>query len=937
MTDSRQSCLSETVGSDHIVRWNTAREISQTHPERPSDRPEIASAKMDDLGALGDIGRKWSWVPLDDSLQQPDHGQDMHHLVGRKDNHAAGDTTSDSVASSTVGRRLSKTRRLIEAKKEARRQRRNLKESGDYLGVQGANPETGQLDTITPTESDRSSTSQETLQKLNILRSTLRSSRHSYKTPGAQGEKAAKQDAPEGRKYKPRNLEGNTQKIKDAGKAVRWRRHTKQWSSAQEPDLSPIVQSRVSSIASPGKSRLDVRAADISPDVASADPWLGHIDTNHGADYKNTRLIDLASPARRTPLEAKERLVLAIDDTLAGNSSSGGTVVRTPHGQSLADLTPSAFELFANGISFNDSDCFEDKEPKAAPCLPAGIPCGCPETTAADEAALSSSRRPPQLQVGTPGKTTRRFESKPVAPTKESFLDRRVPPQTDVSDLLLRDQGLGETTAIMPVSQESLLLVPKRSLTLLRKKLNLGSLSPRTSSKLISLEPSEQQQDPDVTAWAAATRPSLQKLIHHSFGTFRLKMMEKKSRPLSSEDGMPILAPNPTSNLEHGQKLGGTKCVEVRKTAGVAGEGSHQTNARAMAVLPEAQPLTGRKGKNKQNTVRLLETQSSGSHDTDWCTAAMKKIADKSREVMDEFASTHTTTTTGCDHQTFSPAPEEGPLPEHRPTSRRQLSRLIYNLPPLSPTGHELRNIVQSPSQNTSQSSTVMGQREAVGTTSIKRSTSTKRRKDIVAAQLSAQPGREAQQIKAQCSISPKSTCIPQDGRSSEGSADTALTPTKEGREPSSRSDPQTSRDLTPRGAEDVARKQLMRAPRSRERTEHAGWMEGMSMPGAYPTHLDAEDDIDDPFESTTTSERATGPAAREGEGDRWASTKPTLRTAYHHLKALLALYWKIVWPVFQYRSEFWERNERREATTMDALALVLAMPTAVMGSVLLV
>lgn len=44
----------------------------------------------------------------------------------------------------------------IEQHKERRKQRRLLRESGDYLGVQGVNPQTGELDVVTPTPSNSS-------------------------------------------------------------------------------------------------------------------------------------------------------------------------------------------------------------------------------------------------------------------------------------------------------------------------------------------------------------------------------------------------------------------------------------------------------------------------------------------------------------------------------------------------------------------------------------------------------------------------------------------------------------------------------------------------------------------------------------------------------------------------------------------------------------
>ena len=46
-----------------------------------------------------------------------------------------------------------RTHELLLAKEEARRRRRNLKQSGDFLGVTGVNPFTGEMDVITPTSS----------------------------------------------------------------------------------------------------------------------------------------------------------------------------------------------------------------------------------------------------------------------------------------------------------------------------------------------------------------------------------------------------------------------------------------------------------------------------------------------------------------------------------------------------------------------------------------------------------------------------------------------------------------------------------------------------------------------------------------------------------------------------------------------------------------
>jgi hypothetical protein len=82
-----------------------------------------------------------------------------------------------------------------------RMHRRQLKESGDWLGVQGANPDTGEFDNLTPTTSSGSEAT------------ALRREATVIKRP----------------------------------RRVVWRRGDNQWSSVAEPDLSPIAQSQNSS------------------------------------------------------------------------------------------------------------------------------------------------------------------------------------------------------------------------------------------------------------------------------------------------------------------------------------------------------------------------------------------------------------------------------------------------------------------------------------------------------------------------------------------------------------------------------------------------------------------------------------------------------------------------------------------------------------------
>ncbi|PHH82230.1 hypothetical protein CDD82_6649 [Ophiocordyceps australis] len=220
LTDSHQSRRSQALGSDHIVGWNMPQDMPQT----------VSPVKQQ-------ADRKWSWVAT------------PKHQVNEQE--AMGQAAREPPLKTTIERRLAQTRQLIEARKEARQQRRNLKESGDYLGVQGINPETGQLDVMTPTDSSperrSSSTSHERRQKLQVLRKALRDARHTYKQAKQHGEHVANKIELESETHKLRRLDQGKQRRNQASQRVRWRRQTKQWSSAQEPGLSPIVQSRVAS------------------------------------------------------------------------------------------------------------------------------------------------------------------------------------------------------------------------------------------------------------------------------------------------------------------------------------------------------------------------------------------------------------------------------------------------------------------------------------------------------------------------------------------------------------------------------------------------------------------------------------------------------------------------------------------------------------------
>lgn len=142
---------------------------------------------------------------------------------------------------------MSKTQQMYRAKKARREQRRSLLESGDFLGVQGANPRTGYWDTSTATSSsDPSQLSYETRKKLEQQAKVVEEQKTIY-------EKAQS-------KYKTGLERANTLKAKRESEKIeqkrlqtrlkqrrrgRWNRGDNGWSSVAEPELSPIGQSLV--------------------------------------------------------------------------------------------------------------------------------------------------------------------------------------------------------------------------------------------------------------------------------------------------------------------------------------------------------------------------------------------------------------------------------------------------------------------------------------------------------------------------------------------------------------------------------------------------------------------------------------------------------------------------------------------------------------------
>ena len=121
---------------------------------------------------------------------------------------------------------------------EVRRQRKTLKESGDYLGVQGINPRTGQLDVLTPSGSseDRSDPSSRTREKFRSVseRMYLAKTRHEREMDYLFEEIRGFLSHKEQERISKASLK--KERVKEEQKSVQWRKSARQWSSIQEPN-----------------------------------------------------------------------------------------------------------------------------------------------------------------------------------------------------------------------------------------------------------------------------------------------------------------------------------------------------------------------------------------------------------------------------------------------------------------------------------------------------------------------------------------------------------------------------------------------------------------------------------------------------------------------------------------------------------------------------
>ncbi|KAI0905278.1 hypothetical protein F4823DRAFT_146164 [Ustulina deusta] len=135
-------------------------------------------------------------------------------------------------------------RDVLKTKEDTRKHRRSLKESGDWLGVQGADPYSGAFVVLTPTSTVSSETTPlSTKNRLAELSQRQRTAQLVYKQAKLEEETEKEKALLQKRRSKLEKLEQAKEELRSQQEFPTWSQHRRRWSSAAEPDLSPIPQS----------------------------------------------------------------------------------------------------------------------------------------------------------------------------------------------------------------------------------------------------------------------------------------------------------------------------------------------------------------------------------------------------------------------------------------------------------------------------------------------------------------------------------------------------------------------------------------------------------------------------------------------------------------------------------------------------------------------
>ncbi|KAG6289391.1 hypothetical protein E4U46_002564 [Claviceps purpurea] len=791
----------------------------------------------------------------------------------------------------------------LQAKQEARRFRRNLKESGDYLGVQGFNPETSKLDVVTPTDSERSSLSQETQQKLLVLKNALKDARHNYKSAKERSEQEAKYILLKKEKERVRRLGKKKEQAQEITQTITWKRHARQWSSAQEPNLSPIAQSILDTSQTSGTQS---RAGDMPVTRTKSNSSL--IDFNYSAKQ---------SEIHHIPQQG--------DRGLTKSPDSVATVLRTPQRRSLAafaEMGPSAWELFKNGISFDTSEdtdhLKDDKRTKVDVQEPSK------KAQRMDKMVQVDSKTTPEHTVAQA--TVQSFlgtGSKIMDPGGKKVQDGALlkkTTRTKRKDMFQEDtQGKCEKSTT-PLRHRSLhygIAVNYGAMNLLKRK-RLPSAINKQGTRIRDFLP------PQSAECRRKIVPNLARWGHWAGkGTIRFTQNVKMNSPRILNQKI-----SPGQQKKH-------SALDLELNTGLPNSGgNHVDPSLAQHVAPSRLMLTlgidtkhlsedqqqrphqeahimGPKAMCKQDKMAHIQRRNQTESTRDMA------LRDRTQKVT-KYASTHITTTTGCERPRSKRSFQD--KPDHESSSHlaqprdSQVGRAMYKLPQIDTSDSSLGSSVMRILQKPSPKAKLAKDCDEIGIT-LKcdpRHVDWHMKKKMKP-YLDIQRGAVSKDVPA----------TPEPGTQDVGVVDLTSKPRGDDilvGQPESRLE---EIDDVSKSAEDTVRA-IPRGDRGIcvDMLAEDELTVLVQAPGRFPCGIvvgsvDAADHAGAVVQAQDSSDSAPLiNSAREFLGLVWCYVLP-----------LWQMYWERIGPLFDFESEYWARQGRDEGTVGDCLTVVLAIP----------
>lgn len=207
---------------------------------------------------------------------------------------------------SSISTPSTRTQQLYLAHREKRQRRRSLRESGDYLGVQGINPATGELDVLTPTSTSTSGS------RFASLARTVADTRGAYESARRrlQAEKMRKWD---------RDKEAVRAELQRNN--VRWTRRRSGWSSAIEPALSPIAQSSSAASTPRGRGGSTVTVVRTPPVRYASEDEREQTRTTGATGGLRRKPVPLSAAARALSSQRSYSDLITVDSEFPGELS----------------------------------------------------------------------------------------------------------------------------------------------------------------------------------------------------------------------------------------------------------------------------------------------------------------------------------------------------------------------------------------------------------------------------------------------------------------------------------------------------------------------------------------------------------------------------------------------------------------------------------------